>query len=103
MSEENTSVETQEQAIQPASSGRGDKGVVGTASAGLGIWQQWQAGGKQGSLKQFARLPAAEGNQVAKDWFGNKLGRLEKGRSDANIKAAKEASMKTKEAKRKKK
>lgn len=102
MSEDNQ-METQEQVVTPAGSSSGDRGQVGTASAGLTIWQQWQAGGKQGSLKQFARLQAAEGNQVAKDWFGNKLGRLNKGRTDANIRAAKEAAMKTKEAKRKKK
>lgn len=119
----------QEQAEQPSAKKekevtRGDRGEVGIATAGRTIRQKWheahftrvaaptkQNPGKRVyvrnpgalSLKAFARGLAKDGDQVAKDWLGNKLGRLNQKRSDANVKAAKEASFATHAAKRKKK
>jgi hypothetical protein len=103
---------------------RGDRGEVGTATAGLTIKQKWReahfsrvdAGDKHNpkkriyvrnpgspSLKEFARSLKKEGDQVAKDWLAHKRGSLNQKRSDANVKAASDARIATKAAKRKKK
>lgn len=103
---------------------RGDRGELGTATAGLTIHQRWHeahftrenAGVKWNpnkriwvrnpgapSLKAFAKSLAKEGDPIAKEWFANKRGAKNQKRSDANVKAAKEASFATHAAKRKKK
>jgi hypothetical protein len=104
---------------------RGDRGELGTATAGLTIWQRWREAhftrenannkhnpnkrvyvrnaGPPVSLKAFARTLLKEGDPVAKEWFANKRGAKNQKRSDANIKAAMEARTATKAAKRKKK
>lgn len=103
---------------------RGPQGELGVATAALTIRQKWHEAHFQRedtsdkahpnrksfrrlpgapSLKAFARALAKEGDQVAKDWFANKRGKLNQKRSDANIKAAREAAFATKSAKRKKK
>lgn len=103
---------------------RGDRGELGTATAGLTIRQKWHEAhfsrvaaptkhnpGRRVfvrnpgaiSLKAFARGLAKDGDPTAKEWLSNKLGARNQKRSDANIKAAKEASTATHAAKRKKK
>ncbi len=92
---------------------RGDRGEVGTATAGLTVRQMWRgaaftresANDKHNpnkriyvripgspSLKAFARKLLKEGHEVAQEWFGNKRGAKNQKRSDANIKAARETS-----------
>lgn len=102
---------------------RGDRGEVGTATAGLTIRQKWHAAAFRResandkhnpnrtiyvrlegtpSLKQFARQLVKEGDSTAKEWFANKLGAKNQKRTDANIKAAKDAAQATKAAKKSK-
>lgn len=102
---------------------RGDRGVVGEATAALTIKQRYHeahfkrvdAEDKHNptkkvwfkvegapSLKQFARKLLANGDPVAKDWFARKRGSMNAQRSDANIKAAREAAAATKLERRKK-
>jgi len=75
---------------------RGDSGVLGTATAGLTIRQLWHTANSGLSLKQFARqlLKGKDETKalVAREWFANKLGSKNAKRSDANQKAAIEAS-----------
>lgn len=82
---------------------RGDRGEVGTPTAGLTIRQRWHAEAHGGSLKQFARKLLKEGDSVAKEWFANKRGAKNQKRTDANIKASMEARQATRAAKQKKK
>lgn len=82
---------------------RGDRGEVGTPTAGLTIRQRWHAEAHGGSLKQFARKLLKEGDATAKEWFANKRGAKNQKRTDANIKAATEARQATRAAKQKKK
>lgn len=117
MTDDNKKVETNEQ-DRP----RGERGEVGEATAGLTIKQKyhqtyftrvdaddkhnpnkrvWVKNEGAPTLKQFARHLAKDGDQVAKDWFAHKRGSMNAKRSDANIKAAKEAASATKAAKRK--
>jgi len=79
------------------------RGKVGKATPGLTMRQRWNEAGRVGSLKSFARGLAKNGDQVAKDWFNNKRGRFNQKRTDANKRAASEASQATKAAKKKKK
>lgn len=97
MINENTSEE------KVSSVSRGDRGELGTATAGLTIRQRWHAEAGGGSLKQFARKLLKEGDAVAQEWFANKRGAKNQKRSDTNIKAAKETSMASKAARTKKK
>jgi len=100
----------------------GPKGEVGTATAGLTIHQKWheahftrvnaedkwnptkrvwvQNPGAP-SLKQFARQLLKDGDPVAKEWFANKRGAKNEKRSEANIKAQREAAMASKAARKK--
>lgn len=100
----------------------GPRGEVGEASASTKVHQMWrekhfdrvpaptkwnpgrrvwvEKGGAP-SLKQFARELAREGNQDAKEWFANKRGAKNEKRSDANVKAASEARMASKAARKK--
>lgn len=131
MSNEETVQEQSEQKKEKAEPVRGDRGELGTATAGLTIRQRWHeahfirvnAGLKQNpnkriwvrnpgapSLKAFARSllkgmmsELGGGDQVAKEWFDHKRGSLNQKRSDANVKASMEARTATKAAKRKKK
>jgi hypothetical protein len=85
---------------------KGERGIVGEASAGDIIKRLWHethfrkvepTHGKQAhrrvwarnkgcpSLKAFARTQASAGNQTAKDWMAQKNGALDIGRSDKNI------------------
>lgn len=82
---------------------RGDRGELGTATAGLQMRQRWAAEAGGGSLKQFARRLLKAGDPIAQEWFANKRGALNAKRTDANIKAAKETSMASKAARTKKK
>jgi hypothetical protein len=82
---------------------RGERGEVGTATAGLTIKQKWKASTSHVSLKVFARTLAKSGDQAAKDWFAHKKGSLNQARTDANIKAAREAAVATHTERRKKK
>lgn len=72
--------------------------------AGHGGVRQWQPrlGVEVLSLKRFARALLAKGDQVAGTWFDNKAGRHNQARSEANIKAAREAAFATKTERRKK-
>ena len=88
---------------------RGERGELGVATAGLTIKQRWheehfnlvdtsdkshphrrsyQAKPGAPSLKKFARALLKSGDQNAKDWFANKLGRNNQKRSEANVKLA---------------
>jgi hypothetical protein len=80
---------------------RGDRGEVGTATPGLTMRQRWAESGQSVSLKTFARGLVREGDPVAKSWFANKRGFLNKKRSEANEKAAREAAAATKLTKKK--
>lgn len=123
MSNEET-VQQPEQKKEKDEKVRGDRGELGTATAGLTIRQRWHeahfsrvnAGEKHNpnkrifvrnpgspSLKAFARALAKDGDQIAKDWFAHKRGSMNQKRSDANVKASMEARTATKAAKRKKK
>lgn len=44
----------------------------------------WVRKGGAPSLRKFAKLQAAAGNQVAKDWLDNKAGALNQERSEKN-------------------
>jgi hypothetical protein len=122
--EENKQEQTEQPSPKKEEKTRGDRGELGTATAGLTIRQRWHeahftrknAEVKHNpnkriyvrnpgapSLKAFAKALAKDGDQVAKDWFANKRGKQNQKRSDANIKAAMEARQATKAAKRKKK
>lgn len=123
MSNEET-VQEQPEEKKKNESTRGDRGELGTPTAGLTIRQRWHeahftrvnANVKRNpikrifvrnpgalSLKAFARALAKEGDQLAKEWLANKLGAKNQKRSDSSIKAAVEARTATKMAKRKKK
>lgn len=52
------------------------------------------------SLKQFARKLAADGNEMAKDWFSNKAGLLNEERSEKNSLRVTAERTATKSAKR---
>lgn len=82
---------------------RGQKGEVGKATAGGSIKARHRAEGRGLSLKVFARKLAKDGDEVAEQWFANKLGAANQSRSDKNIAAASASSTATKAAKRKKK
>lgn len=97
----NEDSQTQEAPKQEVS--RGDRGVVGTATAGLTIKQRWGAEGRGLSLKSFARKLAKDGDQIAKDWFAHKRGSMNQKRTDKNIADAKAAGLATKTERRKKK
>lgn len=126
MSNEEKVQETQSEQPSPKKEEkvRGDRGDIGQPTAGLTIRQKWHeahfsrvsAEDKRApnkrifvrnpgapSLKAFARALAKDGDQVAKDWLAHKRGSLNQKRSDANVKAAKEAAFATHAAKRKKK
>ena len=55
------------------------------------------------SLKEFARKLAKDGDGLAKEWLNHKSGSLNQPRSDANVKAAREACAASKLARRKSK
>ncbi len=59
--------------------------------------------GKDMSLKQFARMLAVKGDQMAIDWFANKHGACNEGRSDQNKKRVDLERAATKSARRSKK
>lgn len=122
MTEEN---KTETKAPEPEEPQRGARGEVGEPTASLTIKQRWHdrhfhkvaLKNKEGevtgfllernpgalSLKQFARTLVQDGDQIAKDWLSHKAGSLNKPRTEANLKAAREAAAATKAAKRKKK
>lgn len=125
MTEENKSstIETVAATEAPQEIPRGPSGQVGEPTAALTIKQRWHAesfhsvdaGDKYNprkrawvrnkgavSLKRFARQLLATGDQVAKDWFAGKAGADASKRTDANIKAAREAAVATRLERRKK-
>ena len=63
---------------------KGDRGIVGTATAGLTIKQQWHTAKTRLSLKAFARGLVKQGDQTAVDWFEHKGGSLNEKRNDKN-------------------
>lgn len=88
---------------------RGERGELGVATASLTIKQRWheehftlvdtsdkqhphrrtyRANPGAPSLKKFARALAKDGDKVAKEWLGNKLGAKDQPRSEANVKLA---------------
>jgi len=102
----------------------GARGEVGTATPALTIRQKWHEAhfkrvsaddkhnptkrlwvpnGGAPSLKKFARELLKTGDPVAKEWFANKKGDKNLKRSDANIKAQREAAMASKAARKKSK
>lgn len=87
--------------VSEAQKVRGPRGVLGTATAGLTIKQLWASSDSHLSLRQFARTQVREGNPVARAWFGNKAGARNAPRSEANIKAAREAAAATHTERRK--
>jgi len=87
--------------VSEAQKTRGPRGVLGTATSGLTIKQQWAASDSHLSLRQYARAAVREGNPVARDWFANKAGARNKPRSEANVKAAREAAAATHTERRK--
>src|SRR5579885_1070183 len=95
----------------------GPRGELGEATPALTVHQKWHAahfkrvdaGDKWNptkkvwvpnpnapSLKRFARDLLKQGDPAAKEWLANKRGAKDQKRSDANIKAAKEAAMASK-------
>lgn len=110
--------ENQEQSVEEkkVEVSRGDRGEVGPGTAKTRVLQQWRAThfirenaqDKQNpnrriyvrrpdapSLKEFARQLQKDGDPAATEWFANKHGAKNQKRSDANIKAAKEAGAAT--------
>lgn len=111
---------TEETAVQEVA--RGDRGVVGEASAAMTLKQMWheanhrlvEAGDKTNphrqawvlnrgapSLKQFAKAQAKAGDKVAKEWLANKAGAKNEERSDKNKKRIYEEKVASKAARRK--
>lgn len=83
---------------------KGERGVIGKATAGQTIKQRWQSHAlTRLSLKAYARGLAKDGDQVAKDWLAHKKGSLNQKRTDANIAMARTCAVATKTQKRKKK
>lgn len=80
---------------------RGERGFVGVHSPGEHVKALHQAGGRGLSLKVFANGLVDNGDELAKEWFANKKGAANQGRTDANIKSATEARLATRTAKRK--
>lgn len=80
---------------------RGDRGEIGEASAALSMKKLWTESGKKLSLKMFARHLLIAKDPLAKEWFARKRGSLNKNRSDANVKAARETASASKAARRK--
>ncbi len=122
MAEDNKN-EKQENELTEEERPRGDRGIVGEPTAALTLKQRyheahfqrvdaedkhnptkrrWVKNPGAPSLKQFARELLASGDATAKEWFAHKRGSLNASRSDANLKAAREAASATKTAKRKK-
>ena len=122
MSEENTENKTEGKKSKKEERTPGARGEVGQAGPALIVRQKWHeadfervsaptrdnpsrrvwvAKGGARSLKKFARELAKAGDQSAKDWLANKRGAQNKGRSEANEKAAREAAMATKAARKK--
>jgi len=89
---------------QTTTNNKGNRGEVGTATAGLSIRNLWRASGSNMRLKAFARQllkgPDKDKALVAREWMSNKNGGKNAKRSDANIKAAIEASSKSKAKKK---
>lgn len=120
MSEDNVTVVSE----MVAEKVRGPNGDVGKPTAALLIKLQWHAAhfklvdtnnhqhpNRQSylvnkgapSLKQFARTLAKSGDETAKEWLGNKAGKKNQKRSDANVKAAQAAALATKQGRKKSK
>jgi len=101
---------------------RGDRGVVGEASAAVTLKQMWHEAthsleetadktnpNRQSwvrnrgtlSLKQFAKSKAKESDKIAKEWFANKAGAKNEERSDKNKKRVYEEKVASKSARKK--
>ena len=84
---------------------RGDRGIVGEASAASALKAQWRDSGSSMSLKRWARLQVKDGDQqrrsLAKDWFANKAGAKNEARADKNVKRIFEEKQASKAARRK--
>lgn len=102
--EEATKTETKQE--EPKVVPAGDRGEVGTATAGLAIRQKWHEAhftrkdvgdkhnprkriwvhnpGPRVSLKKFARELLKAGDPVAKAWFANKTGAQNQKRTEKN-------------------
>lgn len=77
--------------------------VVDAPSATNAKRRAWEPTSGWTALKSFVRKLASEGDGMAKEWLSHKKGSLNQPRSDANIKAAREACAATKLAHRKSK
>jgi len=67
---------------------KGDRGVMGTATAGLTIKQLWWAAKSGLSLKVYARQLLRAGDEnaaIVKTWYANKDGALNAKRSDKSL------------------
>lgn len=84
---------------------RGDRGIVGEASAASALKSQWREAGCPMSLKRWARLQLKDGDQqrrsLAKDWFANKAGAKNEERNDKNKKRVYEEKVASKSARKK--
>lgn len=89
--------ETQEQEIK-----RGSRGPLGEGTPGSrlkALWHDQPSKTRPASLKAFVR--SLTDNPDAKVWLENKAGKNQQGRSEANLKRAREESQATRTAKRK--
>lgn len=98
MTEENKSKKAETEKQEEVARGeRGERGELGTATPSKALkrlWHEehftrqdkhsWRRNGGAPSLRKFAKLQAAAGNQVAKDWLDNKAGALNTERSEKN-------------------
>jgi hypothetical protein len=89
---------------------RGERGEVGTASAGQTIKQRWHQVQKDlgtlsagNTLKRFAKRLLKDGDPVAKDWFAHKAGGANAKRTDKNVQRVMAERTASHAAKRKKK
>lgn len=68
---------------------RGERGEIGEASASQTVKKMWKGAGQHISLKSFVRKSLAnkdDASAILKEWFLNKKGTKNTGRSEQNTK-----------------
>ena len=75
---------------------------MGDKSVSVTLKKRWKTSGSRVGLREFAKTLADEGDAMAKNWFANKKGACNKGRSPANITRATLEANATKMARSKK-
>lgn len=75
---------------------------MGDKSVSVTLKKRWKTSGSRVGLREFAKSLADEGDVMAKNWFANKKGACDQGRSPANITRATLESSATKMSRSKK-